>query len=68
MAMYIDADECISCGECEPECPTGSITEGPMVFKINADTCTECAGDFDEPKCVELCPVSGCILQLEEAA
>ena len=27
MALYIVADECISCGDCEPECPTSSIYE-----------------------------------------
>ena len=64
MALKIVQDECISCGDCEPECPTDSIKEGLIAFEINAKTCTECEGDFDEPKCVELCPVSNCILPL----
>ena len=31
MAMKI-TDECISCGACEPECPTQSITEGDVIY------------------------------------
>ena len=65
MALYIVADECIACGDCEPVCPTNSITEGPVVFKIDPDTCTECEGDFDSPRCVQECPVDGCILPLK---
>lgn len=64
MAMYIVADECISCGDCEPLCPTSSIFEDKVVFKITKETCTECEGDYDAPKCVEVCPVPGCILPL----
>ncbi len=64
MALYIVADECIACGDCEPDCPTASIKEKNGTFVINAKTCTECEGEFDEPKCVDLCPVSNCILPL----
>ena len=64
MAMKILADECISCGDCEPLCPTSSIYEDKVVFKITKETCTECEGDYDAPKCVEVCPVPGCILPL----
>ena len=62
MALKIVQDECISCGDCEPDCPTDSIKEGLIAFEINAKTCTECEGDFDEPKCVELCPIDNCIV------
>ncbi len=64
MALTI-TDECISCGACEPECPTESITEGDEIFEINPSTCVECVGHFDEPQCVEVCPVD-CIIKLEE--
>lgn len=64
MALYINADECISCGDCEPVCPTNSIKEGLLAFEIDAATCTECEGDFDAPKCVEVCEISNCILPL----
>lgn len=61
MAMII-IDECISCAACEPECPNEAITQGDSIFVIDPDKCTECIGAFDEPKCVELCPVDGCIV------
>jgi len=35
MALYIVEADCISCGDCEPVCPTMSITEGSIVFKID---------------------------------
>ncbi|PWV59008.1 4Fe-4S dicluster domain-containing protein [Plasticicumulans acidivorans] len=64
MAMKIVAMECIACGDCKPVCPTKSISEKGGIFKIDKATCTECEGDFDEPKCVEVCPVDGCIVQI----
>ncbi len=56
MAMKIDQAECGSCGACAPECPTESIVEKKGMFKINADTCTECADVEGGPRCVEACP------------
>jgi len=64
MALKIVQDECISCGDCEPECPTNSIKEGLIAFEINTKTCTECEGDFDEPKCIEVCPIDNCIVSV----
>lgn len=61
MSMVI-VEECISCGACEPECPNTAIASGDSLFVINPDLCTECVGAFDSPKCVELCPVEGCIV------
>ena len=60
MALYI-TDECINCDVCEPECPNDAISEGPEVYLIDANRCTECVGHFDTPQCVEVCPVD-CIL------
>jgi len=59
---YKITEECISCGACEPECKNEAIKEGETIFEIVADKCTECVGWFDEPKCVEVCPVDCCIL------
>ncbi len=56
MAMKI-TDECISCGACEPECPVEAIFEGDEIYEITAATCIECEGHFDEPQCIEVCPV-----------
>jgi ferredoxin len=64
MALYIVEAECISCGDCEPVCPTQSIKSGKIVFEIDARTCTECEGDHDEPQCISVCPVDNCILPL----
>ncbi|MDD4145174.1 MAG: YfhL family 4Fe-4S dicluster ferredoxin [Prolixibacteraceae bacterium] len=60
MAMLI-TDVCISCGICESECPNAAISPGPEIFVINTDLCTECVGFFDEPQCVEVCPVDAII-------
>jgi ferredoxin len=61
MAMLIN-EECINCGSCEPDCPNTAITQGSSIYVIDADKCTECVGAHDTPKCVELCPVDGCIV------
>ncbi|MFB3852336.1 MAG: YfhL family 4Fe-4S dicluster ferredoxin [Vicinamibacterales bacterium] len=62
MAMVIQED-CISCGACEPECPNEAISQGDTIYVVDAAKCTECVGAFDAPKCVEVCPVDGCIVQ-----
>lgn len=56
MALII-TDECVNCGVCEPECPNTAISEGDDIYIIDVDKCTECVGHFDEPQCVEVCPV-----------
>ncbi len=60
MAMKI-TDECINCDVCEPECPNGAIYMGEEIYEIDPDLCTECVGHYDEPQCVEVCPVD-CII------
>jgi len=60
MAMKID-ETCINCGNCEPDCPNTAISAGDSTFVVAAEKCTECVGAFDAPKCVEVCPVEGCI-------
>ncbi len=56
MAIYIN-DDYINCGACEPECPTEAITEGDEIYEISPSTCVEYEGHFDEPQCIEVCPV-----------
>ena len=60
MSLLIN-DECINCDVCEPECPNSAITQGDEIYEIDPDLCTECVGHFDEPTCIEVCPVD-CIL------
>lgn len=56
MALII-TDECINCDVCEPECPNGAISQGDEIYVIDPNLCTECVGHYDEPQCVEVCPV-----------
>ncbi len=56
MALIIN-DECVNCGVCEPECPNSAISEGDDIYIIDPAKCTECVGHYDEPQCVEVCPV-----------
>ena len=57
MALMI-TDECINCDVCEPECPNQAIYLGPEIYEIDPAKCTECVGHFDEPQCVQVCPVA----------
>ena len=58
---YKITDECISCGACEPECTNGAISEGEEIYVIDTDKCTECVGNFESPRCVEVCPVDATV-------
>jgi ferredoxin len=57
MALMI-TDECINCDVCEPECPNQAISLGPEIYVIDPAKCTECVGHFDQPQCVQVCPVA----------
>ncbi len=56
MALKIN-ENCINCAACEPECPVEAITEGDEFYEIDPDVCIECKEHFDEPQCIEVCPV-----------
>ncbi|HYL17726.1 MAG TPA: YfhL family 4Fe-4S dicluster ferredoxin [Burkholderiales bacterium] len=56
MSLVI-TDECINCDVCEPECPNDAISQGEDIYVIDPRRCTECVGHFDQPQCVEVCPV-----------
>lgn len=64
MSLLIN-DECINCDVCEPECPNEAIYQGEEIYEIDPSKCTECVGHYDEPQCVEVCPVD-CIFVDEE--
>ena len=52
---YIINDNCISCGVCEPECPTSCISEGDPIYVINGPECIDCGA------CAGVCPVDACV-------
>lgn len=56
MALKI-TEECINCDVCEPECPNQAISMGETIYVIDPARCTQCVGHFDEPQCVQVCPV-----------
>lgn len=49
---------CVNCDVCEPVCPNKAISMGPEIYVIDPGLCTECVGHFDEPQCMQVCPVS----------
>ena len=61
MSLLIN-DECINCDVCEPECPNNAISQGDEIYEIDPNLCTECVGHFNEPQCMEVCPVD-CIIK-----
>lgn len=60
MALMI-TDECTNCDACLPVCPNDAISEGDVIYEIEAAKCTECVGAEPEPQCVLVCPVD-CIV------
>jgi len=50
MAYVIDAHLCISCGACERECPTETISAGEDTYVIDPERCIECGA------CFNVCP------------
>ena len=60
MAMVIH-DDCINCANCEPACPNKAISPGENIYVIDTQRCTECVGAFDQPQCIDVCPIEGCI-------
>lgn len=57
MSLKIN-DLCVNCDVCEPACPNQAIAQGESIYVIDPARCTECVGHFDEPQCVQLCPVA----------
>ena len=57
MALKI-THECINCDVCEPVCPNHAISQGPEIYEIDPELCTECVGHFAEAQCVQVCPVN----------
>jgi ferredoxin len=58
---YKITDECANCSSCELECLNQAISEGDETYVIDHDKCTECVGNFESPKCADICPVDACV-------
>jgi ferredoxin len=67
MSMVIN-ETCINCGNCEPVCPNEAIAAGENLYLVARERCTECVGAFDQPQCVEACPIADCITTDPERA
>lgn len=52
---YRITEECVACGTCAEECPSGAIEEGEDQYVINREICTECG------TCMEVCPTEAII-------
>ncbi len=40
-----------------PNAPNSAISQGEEIYEIDPNLCTECVGHYDEPQCVQVCPV-----------
>ncbi|WP_114241663.1 YfhL family 4Fe-4S dicluster ferredoxin [Dyella sp. C9] len=58
-------DTCVNCDVCEPVCPNKAISLGEEYYVIEPSLCTECIGHYDQPQCVEVCPVECIIIDPE---
>ena len=53
-------DDCIGCGNCEPECPCGAISKAGEVYVVDPAVCTDCVTTGG---CVgvEICPTEAIV-------
>ena len=47
---YKISDECVACGTCIAECPSGAISEGD-IYHIDPNLCVDCG------TCAGVCPM-----------
>ena len=51
---YHITDDCIACGQCQPECPVDAISEGDT-YSIDGEKCIGCGN------CADVCPTGSCV-------
>ena len=68
MAVMI-TDECIVCDACAAECPVAAILDesneknpNDSKYYVKPESCVECVGHSDTPRCAEICPTEGAIV------
>ena len=59
MRVIVDAEECVGCETCLPECSVEAISMQEDTALIDQETCTQCK------TCVEMCPVEAIRLEDE---
>jgi len=59
-------EECTNCNACVALCPNDAIEKGIDMPVLIPEKCTHCEGFFDEPQCVDICPVD-CIVEYPES-
>lgn len=47
---YVISDDCVACGTCIGECPSGAISEGDVKYSIDPNICVDCG------TCADVCP------------
>lgn len=47
---YVISDDCVMCGTCVGECPSGAISEGDGKYVIDVNACVDCG------TCADACP------------
>ncbi len=68
MAVMI-TNECILCDACAMECPVAAILDEKNEknphgsrYYVKPESCVECVGHADSPRCAEACPTEGAIV------
>lgn len=68
MAVLI-TQECINCDACALECPVAAILDDSNEknphddkYYVKPESCVECVGHADIPRCAEACPTEGAIV------
>ncbi len=51
---YKITEDCVACGTCMGECPTGAISEGD-IYKIDPNVCIDCG------TCADACPMGAIV-------
>jgi len=53
-------DDCIGCGNCEPECPCGAISKADEVYVVDPEVCGDCVA-IGGCVGVEICPTDAIV-------
>ena len=68
MAVLI-TDACINCEACMNECPVAAILDEDNEknpyddrYYVKPESCVECVGHEEEPRCAAVCPTEGSIV------